>query len=220
MEIRQQFTINRDIDCVWRALSDIRLVASCMPGAEIVSVSADQRQVDGRIRAKVGPISAAFAGQGKITRDESNHTGSVEGTGMDKNNGSRAQVKLTYALRPGEDGRSTVTSIVAGVTLSGLLAQFGKGALINEIAAQMTKEFAQELQQRLEYPSASAAVNGVSVAPSTRSAPPNSLDPLKLLLAVLKTRIANLFRRSAGQNGHGYAGNPRSEATRQPEVVK
>lgn len=195
MEIRQKFVVEQPIDTVWAALSDIRLVASCMPGAEVVSVSEDQTEIEGRMRTKVGPISAAFGGRGKIVRDAASHTGSVEGSGADKNSGSRVQIKLTYALEPSDGGHSTTTSIVAGVTLTGPLAQFGKGALINEIAAHMTQQFTNNLRQRFETAASPAEI----ASPVTREiAPANELRPVQLLIAVMKKRLKRLVTRSAG----------------------
>lgn len=195
MEIRQQFSVEQDIASVWAALSDIRLVASCMPGAEIVSVSDDQSEIEGLMRAKIGPMSAAFAGKGKVTRDDARYAGTVEGSGADRNSGSRVQVKLSYQLEPTEGGRSTSVSIVAGVVLSGPLAQFGKGALINEIATQLTQQFTANLRSSFEARKTEGASDGESAAQPL--APPlggaGELRPLQLLIAVLKSRLRRLF---------------------------
>jgi uncharacterized protein len=198
MEIRQQFVVEQPIEAVWAALSDIRLVASCMPGAEIVSVSDDQTEIEGRLRTKVGPLSAAFNGRGRVIRDNANHTGTVEGSGADKGSGSRVQVKLGYSLEPSGDRTSTTTSIVAGVVLSGPLAQFGKGALISEIAAQMTQEFTKNLGQRFVGTAAGSSTSGGEGVVPTQPVRASELRPMRLLLAVLKARFARFFRLSAG----------------------
>ncbi|MET3794811.1 SRPBCC family protein [Aquamicrobium terrae] len=198
MEIRQKFTVEQDIATVWTALSDIRLVASCVPGAEIVSVSDDQSEIEGLMRTRIGPISAAFGGRGKVVRDEAGYKGSVEGAGADKNSGSRVQIKLDYGLEPTDGGKSTTTSIVAGVVLSGPLAQFGKGALINEIAAQITQQFTANLRQR--FAAVAAAKTQDPQAPVAAMPPPASageLRPLQILLAVLKARFLRLFGSTA-----------------------
>lgn len=193
MEIRQHFTVEQDIATVWRALNDIRLVASCMPGAEIVSVSDDQSEIEGLMRAKVGPMSAAFAGKGKVTRDDVRHAGTVEGTGADRNSSSRVQVKLSYQLEPTDEGRSTAVAIVAGVVLSGPLAQFGKGVLINEIATQLTQQFAANLRRSFQTQAAAKAGDGEPPAPPEPAPPAGELRPLQLLIAVLKARLRRLY---------------------------
>lgn len=193
MEIRQEFVVDRDIATVWAALSDIHLVASCMPGAEIVSVSDDQSEVEGRLRTRIGPISAAFGGRGRIVRDEDAFSGSVEGTGSDRSSGSRAQLKLAYSLTPNGSSASTKTSVVAGIVLSGPLAQFGKGALINDIATHMTQEFSRNLGQRLAV--ASASQDGMTQPrPLPLQGGAGELKPMRLLWAVVKTRLARLFK--------------------------
>lgn len=198
MEIRQKFTVEQDIATVWAALSDIRLVASCVPGAEIVSVSDDQSEIEGQMRTRIGPISAAFGGRGKVVRDEVNYKGSVDGAGSDKNSGSRVQIKLDYALEPADGGKATTTSIVAGVVLSGPLAQFGKGALINEIATQITQQFTANLRQRFTAIAAAKRQDPhVDLAAVLTPASAGELRPLQILLAVLKARLRRLFGRTA-----------------------
>ena len=81
MEIKLQFIVNEPLSTVWEALCDTRRVVSCVPGAEIVSVSDDGTEVEGKIRTKVGPISAEFAGKGTISRDDTSHKGQVKGVG-------------------------------------------------------------------------------------------------------------------------------------------
>jgi carbon monoxide dehydrogenase subunit G len=190
MEIRQEFTVDHDIAEVWRTLADVRLVASCMPGAEVVSVSDDQSEVQGRVHARIGPIGANFNGRAKIVRDDATHSGLLEGTGLDQSNGSRAAVKLIYALRPAEmDSRSTTTTVVATVTLSGLLAQFGKGGLINDVATQMTREFARRLQQALAESSADTGAASVAVYAKGD----NSIRLTSIAIGLLKEYFRRLF---------------------------
>ena len=194
MRLEQKFVVDHEIGRVWRAFGDLQLLADCMPGAELVSVSPDMSEVEGRIRVKVGPIIAAFSGQAKVYRDDANCRGNVEGIGLDKNNGSRTQIKLSYALEP--IGASTKVSTVSDVVLTGLMAQFSKGALINELAAQMTAQFAQRLQQRLQVDCELARP-----APTPQRSDDNDVKPLQLFLAVMKRRLAALFQGLLGQTG-------------------
>ena len=190
MEIRQEFTVDHRIAEVWRSLADVRLVASCMPGAEVVSVSDDQSEVQGRIHARIGPIGANFNGRAKIVRDEGRLSGSLEGAGLDQSNGSRAAVKLIYSLRPAaEDPSSTTTTVVATVTLSGLLAQFGKGRLINDVATQMTREFASRLQQAL----ATSGADAGAVLRTADAKSDNSLRLTNIAIGLLKEYLGRLF---------------------------
>ena len=189
MEIKQQFVVDQPIATVWDALCDIRRVASCVPGAEIVSVSDDGTEVEGKIRTKVGPISAAFAGKGIISRDDATHTGQVEGSGADRNSSSRVKMTMVYTAVESDGGKSTTTDIVAKVVLTGPLAQFSKGSLMNDIAAALTAEFTKNLRATFGAPAVAESGN-TGPAPA---AAPAELRPLKLFWNVLKTRLARLF---------------------------
>jgi uncharacterized protein len=188
MEIRQEFTVDHGIAEVWRSLADVRLVASCMPGAEVSSVSDDQSEVEGRIHARIGPIGANFNGRAKIVRDDGKLSGTLEGTGLDQSNGSRAAIKLMYALKPAVgSASSTTTTVVATITLSGLLAQFGKGRLINDVATQMTQEFASRLRLALT-PSDASAVRRAFDAKSD-----NSIQLMSVAFGLLTAYLGRLF---------------------------
>lgn len=193
MEIRQKFVVDKPLQTVWAALCDLRLVASCVPGAEIVSVSPEGREVEGRIRTKLGPISAAFSGKGIITRDDAIHSGKVEGAGADKNSASRVKISLDYAAKPSDGGLSTTTDIVANVVLTGPLAQFGKGALMNDIATAMTVEFTKNLKAAIGKPDDAAPASDSGQA-SPRAAPAE-LRPIKIVWAVIQARFRALFAR-------------------------
>lgn len=195
MEIKQQFTVAQPLEVVWDALGDIHRVVGCVPGAEIDSISDDGSEVEGRIRTKVGPISAAFAGRGKITRDDATHTGQVEGSGADRNSSSRVKLTMDYDCTPGEDGKCTTTHVIARVALSGPLAQFGKGALMNDIAAAMIAEFTANFSQTFKPASSSPATGEQEPA---RPAASSELRPMKLLWIVIKSRLARLFGASRG----------------------
>lgn len=193
MEIRQKFVVDKPLETVWTALCDIRLVASCVPGAEIVSVSTDGHEVEGRIRTKLGPISAAFSGKGVITRDDATHSGKVEGAGADKNSASRVKITLDYATAPSNGGKSTTTDIVANVVLTGPLAQFGKSALMNDIATAMTAEFTKNLKAAIGTSDDATPASPDGAA--SRPAASTELRPMKIVWAVIQARFRALFAR-------------------------
>lgn len=195
MEIRQQFTVAHDPATVWQSLGNVRLVASCLPGAEVTAVSDDGRDVSGRIKARVGPIGASFAGSARHTRDDATMKGTLEGSGVDEKNGSRTTVKMTYAVEPAEDGRAATVKTVASVTLAGLLAQFGKGGIINDVATQIAREFANRLQAALATaptPAPSSAGEPVA-APPVAPTPGEDLRPLQIIWGMIVARVRRLF---------------------------
>jgi carbon monoxide dehydrogenase subunit G len=186
LEIRQEFTIDLGLVDLWKKLADAALVARCVPGFELGSISDDQTEIKGRIRVRIGPMNAAFAGAAKITRNDQEHSGTLEGSGVDDTNGSRAAVKLTYSITSAGDQQTNV-SVVAAVALSGLIAQFGKTALIKEIASQLTAEFVRRLQVAL-----------ADTTDKLSSAPPTAVNEIRLLnvlAASFKARVPRLLAR-------------------------
>jgi carbon monoxide dehydrogenase subunit G len=197
MDIRQRFIVEHPVETVWRSLSDIPLVVSCLPGAELTE-QIDDARYKGRMRIKLGPIAAAFAGEAMVTRDDAAHTGTVEGSGADGKSGSRAKARMSYRLLPEQGGSATAVEMEADIALTGALAQFGRSAIINDIAARLTEDFARTLQGRLKELAAGERGNA---APASPPSEPQAIDAGNLLLSALRRRIFAFLRRLFGRAG-------------------
>jgi carbon monoxide dehydrogenase subunit G len=224
MELNKTFEMAHAPDTVWHGLSDVRLVASCLPGASIVEeISADQYK--GKLAIKVGPLAASFDGLIAIERKPEEKIAIVTGKGADAKSSSRVTARMTYQVRPSEatPGGSQV-DIHSDINLAGALAQFGKAAVMQEIANRMTNAFVQQFEAQLGQ--AQAAENAASLAatdaagvglpadgspsaPPRQSVPPimraplkpgtpNQLDAGNLLWSILKDRIVAFFRKLFG----------------------
>jgi len=126
---------------VWNVLHDPATLRSCMPGCETLEADG----VDGyriALTAKVGPISARFAGKMRIADVEPTRTYTLwfEGAGGAAGfvNGE-AHVTLT----PNAEGDTTL-AYVAKAQVGGKLAQIGS-RLIEGAAQKITDEFFAEL---------------------------------------------------------------------------
>jgi Molybdopterin-binding domain of aldehyde dehydrogenase/Aldehyde oxidase and xanthine dehydrogenase, a/b hammerhead domain/Carbon monoxide dehydrogenase subunit G (CoxG) len=65
-----------------RQLLDVERSAPCMPGATVERVDGDE--VAGRVRVKVGPVTASYAGTARfVTKDEAAHRFVLEGSGRE-----------------------------------------------------------------------------------------------------------------------------------------
>jgi carbon-monoxide dehydrogenase small subunit len=135
-------TISAPPDIVWAALADLRAVASCLPGAEITAV--DGTEVTGRLRVALGPISAAFAGQGTVTRDEAARSGSLNGRGRDTGTGSSVQGEAHYLVRPA--GTATELEVTVSWRLTGALAQFARTEIVQALAQRLLGVFTANLE--------------------------------------------------------------------------
>lgn len=186
MKIEQAFDVAHPADTVWRALSDVELVARCMPGAELTGD--EDGTYSGRITVKLGPIAAAFSGKATVKLDDAERRGLVEGSGTDKGSGSRASARLTYSVQATGDTASHV-AIDSEIKLAGALAQFGRSGIVNDVARQLTETFARNLHATL------------SAAEDEAPAPPvmQEIHGFQLIFSVILRRIGTAFRRLFGR---------------------
>ena len=193
MEITKTVDIARPIDSVWRALCDINLVADCLPGASITGELGENRY-KGRFQVKVGPLAASFDGEVGIERRPETLSATVSGKGADAKSSSRASGALTYRLEDAGAGATRI-KIDLQINLAGALAQFGKAAVIQEIANRITGQFVKNLEGRLAVSAPVEAGESVVTPPPAAAQP---LDAGGLVWSILRDRIVAWFRRLFG----------------------
>ncbi|CAO3435474.1 SRPBCC family protein [Azospirillum argentinense] len=192
----QTLAVNFPRARVWPLLGDVEQVMSCMPGASLTKPREGDR-IFGQMRVKLGPIAAAFAGEGTLTMDEATHTGVIHGQGTDPKNNSRAKADVTFAVV--EEGSGTRIDLTVDFTLTGVLAQFSRGAIVQEIANRLTAEFARNLEAKLAATApveemAAASTDAVAApVPEPASEPPKELNAGNLLWSMLKDWLRKLF---------------------------
>ncbi|WP_199230034.1 SRPBCC family protein [Azospirillum sp. TSH58] len=213
----QTLAVNFPRARVWPLLGDVEQVMSCMPGASLTKPREGDR-IFGQMRVKLGPIAAVFAGEGTLAMDEATHTGVIHGQGTDPKNNSRAKADVTFSVL--EEGAGTRIDLTVDFTLTGVLAQFSRGAIVQEIANRLTAEFARNLEAKL---AASAPAEVMAAAssdtaaapvpePAAESAPEPTPEPApepakelnagNLLWVMLKDWLRGLFGGRSLQNNH------------------
>lgn len=145
-QIAQGFTVNFPRAQVWRMLADVERVVTCMPGAALTRPP-EGGKIAGEMRVKLGPIVAAFAGEGELVMNDATYTGTIRGQGMDRKNNSRVRAEVEFKAT--EQGAATRVDIAVDFSLTGTLAQFSRGALVEEITQRLSAEFARNLEARL-----------------------------------------------------------------------
>ena len=186
MRIEQQVRTGRPIGEVWNFLADVPAVVSCIPGAELGESLGDDRY-RGTFNLKVGPLSAKIEGEGRLTRDEATHSGSIEGKGIDRRGGSRVGATMSYRVTDLPSG--AVVDIAADLTLAGPLSQIGRTGLIEDVAKRLTEDFSETLGRRL---AASSAVTPQSSDGSPR-VEPTTFDAGRALRDSLWKRLRAWF---------------------------
>ena len=185
MKIENQFTIEHSPTIVWAGLSDIYTVAECLPGASIADALPNNRY-RGRFAVKLGPLAATFEGELEIQHDLNAQSATVSGKGTDTRSSSRAQASLHYQLVPTDAGHTKV-SITTDLTLAGALAQFGKAAVIQQVANRITVEFVAAFEQHLsQHPSETDTPSVDAPSQEFVSTDPPALNAGHLLLCVCR----------------------------------
>jgi uncharacterized protein len=178
MKLEQSFEVKAPIDQVWDVLIDLERVAPCLPGAAITDRD-DEGTYHGTFQVKLGPTTAAYRGQIKIEDvDEASHTATLKAHGSDKRGQGGANATIVNKLFETDDG--TRVEAVTDFTITGRLARFGRGGMIEDISNRLMREFAQCLQAGLTGDGGGATAETAAVgagAAAETAAPEPAADP-------------------------------------------
>jgi uncharacterized protein len=165
MEINNAFEVKAPIDVAWATLTDLARIAPCLPGATLTSIEGDIYK--GHVTVKVGPIVAKFGGQAIFQeRDDAAHRAVLKGEGRDSTGKGNASAIITAQLES-VDANTTRCTVNTDLTITGKIAQFGRGALA-DVSDKLLKQFVVNLEstvlaQELSN-TAGAGVSGAGVS--------------------------------------------------------
>jgi len=184
MDLNHEFVVNVPVAEAWAILTDLERIAPCLPGAQLTEVEGDTYR--GQVKIKVGPILAQFKGQASfVSRDDVAHKASLKGEGRDTTGKGNASAMITAELTS-VTPTSTKCTVHTDLSISGKVAQFGRGALA-DVSDKLLAQFSENLNQLISAaPAPSAPV--VAETPSTPSEQPTirkidgpEVAPLNLL---------------------------------------
>ncbi|MFQ5839248.1 MAG: SRPBCC family protein [Candidatus Methylomirabilales bacterium] len=148
LRIEKKVTVNARVERVWEFLTDLPRVARCLPGAEVTR-QIDERSYGATITIKVGLVSARYKGQVRFEKlNQEEHEVELVGRGQDVQGKGGAEMRMVSRLRPLEFGETEVI-VISDVSLSGRLAQFGRG-MIQDISEQVFQQFTAAMRHQLE----------------------------------------------------------------------
>jgi len=148
MDLNDEFTVPLAIDRAWQLLTDVERIAPCMPGAQLTGVEGDT--YSGKVLIKLGPVTAQYAGTAVFeSKDDVTHVAVLRASGRDSRGQGNASALITAALEP-QDGRAEVTkvSVHTDLTITGKVAQFGRGVII-DVSAKLLDQFVRCLESSL-----------------------------------------------------------------------
>lgn len=166
MEFDNAFDVPLPPADAWTWLLDIERIATCLPGAELTEV-VDAQTYKGKVGVRLGPVSLSFVGQAKLEEtDATAHRARMRATGADSKGRGSTSALIDFSLQPIGDGGSTRVDIHSNVTLTGSVAQYGRGSgMIQSVAAQLIGQFGECLRARiLESGAAAAAARSTETA--------------------------------------------------------
>jgi uncharacterized protein len=192
MQIDNEFTVAAPIDRVWAYLLDVERVAPCMPGAELTEV-VDDHTWKGKTSVKVGPVALSFAGTVVMQeRDDAGHRVVLKAQGMEQRGKGAASASVVSQLV--EVAGGTKVTMQADLTISGAVAQYGRG-MIQDISQRLTGEFAACLERNITAEAASSPGSAELAAPAAVARP---VKGFRLGLWAAWRAVARFFRRLFG----------------------
>jgi carbon monoxide dehydrogenase subunit G len=209
VKLEQSFEVRAPLERVWETLIDVERVAPCLPGAEITEAGHDG-SYRGTFSVRLGPTTASYRGELNIeAADEAARRVVMRASGQDKHGQGSARATIVSAMR--EEGDITTVDVETDFTITGRLARFGRGGMIQDISNRLLKDFADCLREKIEAPPAAeptlidavvaATPEGAAMSPPAaggRRAPATAkpIGGFSLFFRALLDRLRRLFRRS------------------------
>ena len=173
MELINDFHVEVPIDHAWATLTDVERIAPCLPGAQLQEIEGDEYR--GIVKVKVGPITAQYAGKAIfIEKDDVNHKAVLKAEGRDTRGQGNASAVITATLVP--DGDGTKVTVQTDLTVTGKVAQFGRG-IMADVSTKLLGQFVDQLHTTVlkaeepepepqPEPAASTSASGAPQAPA------------------------------------------------------
>jgi carbon monoxide dehydrogenase subunit G len=190
MQLTNTVPVKASPDDVFALMNDVERVASCMPGAALDGQDGDTWR--GRVKIRVGPISASYAGTVRFLEiDAEKRRLRVHARGTDTHGSGDAEAEVTLDILAAPEG--ALLQLNTDLVIRGKIVQFGKGAIVT-VSDRIIQQFARNLGSLLDQDRVSGpALPGTSSTTTTTTtsapavarpalAPDSDLDGLALLL--------------------------------------
>lgn len=142
MELKDSFEVAHPIGAVWEVITDVERIAPCLPGAQLTGSDGDTHE--GLVKVKVGPITSQYKGKASFTeRDDAAHRLLMSASGRDTRGAGNASAEITVSLESVSES-STQVSVHTDLTITGKVAQFGRGVLA-DVSRKLMGQFADNL---------------------------------------------------------------------------
>jgi len=186
LKLENSFEVAAPPEQAWDLLMDVPRIVPCMPGAKLDEV-VDDSHWKATMVVKLGPIGLTFAADvERKEADEADRRVVLGANARETRNRGRASATIESRLAPSNGG--TKIDIVTDLSLSGTVAQYGRG-MIEDISSQMVTSFAQCLEAQLG--------DSAHEAEQAVAAQAKPISGFSLFFASLWRRIRRIGRRSS-----------------------
>lgn len=145
MELNNEFRVAVPVADAWNVLTDVERIAPMLPGAQLQEVEGDEYR--GVVKVKVGPITAQYKGTATfVEKDEAAGRVVLKATGRDTRGQGNASALITATMTP--DGEATKVNVATELTVTGKVAQFGRGVLA-DVSSKLIGQFVDALEADL-----------------------------------------------------------------------
>jgi carbon monoxide dehydrogenase subunit G len=187
MKLENSFEVPAPPEQAWDLLMDVPRVIPCMPGTELTE-TVDDSTWKAKMTVKLGPMSFAFATD--VRHEEADADArraklSARARELRGRGGGQATIESTLTRVDG----GTRVHIVTDMTLSGAVAQYGRG-MVQDVASRLVGQFADCLRTQLVH-----APEGAAAAPTASPPPAKPVAGLSLIVGALRRAIVRFFKR-------------------------
>jgi carbon monoxide dehydrogenase subunit G len=179
VELTHDFDVSVPVNEAWTVLTDVERIAPCLPGAQLQEVEGAEYR--GVVKVKVGPITAQYKGKAVfVEQDRDTHRAVLEASGRDTRGQGNASATITAQLDAADAG--THVHLVTDLTITGKVAQFGRGALA-DVSQKLLGQFVENLESTVL---GTGTASGSESASESESAVPRAVhapeaEPIDLL---------------------------------------
>jgi carbon monoxide dehydrogenase subunit G len=175
MELINEFSVHVPLERAWAVLTDVEAIAPCLPGAQLQEVEGDEYR--GVVKVKVGPITANYKGTATFLElDEAARRAVIRAEGKETRGQGNASAVITAEL-VGKGPSTTDVRVTTDLTITGKVAQFGRGVMA-DVSGKLMTQFADNLSTTVLAPgdadgpgSAEPAAAPTEAAPEPTAAP-------------------------------------------------
>ncbi len=167
MQMSGERRIDAPRERVWEALNDPEVLKLCIPGCEELERSGENG-FTAKVKAKVGPVSAKFAGAVTLSDLDPPRSYRISGEGK---GGAAGFAKGGAEVQLEEDGGGTLLKYQVDAKVGGKLAQIGS-RLIDGTANKMAGEFFDKFAETV----ATGEAAGEEIAPEPEAVTTGALQ--------------------------------------------